>query len=286
MTLRKRCLPAGWYPQHETQIRDFLSQIPLEVSCRTGLAAAVPHAGWFYSGPIAAAAIAALNPEVDTLVLIGGHLPSGSSPLFAEEDGAVTPLGTLIIDHEYRDLLKSAFISSIFPQGTKPDRYQDNTIEVLLPMASYFFPTSRILPFRLPNEIRAFEAGTILAQIGKTLGRKTAVIGSTDLTHYGANYGFAPYGQGKKALDWVREVNDKAFIQSVIQGLPEQILERADQDRSACSVGAVLGTLGFAQAMGSTKGELLGYGTSAGTIDREQECPDSFVGYAGIVWNT
>ncbi|MDR3167291.1 MAG: AmmeMemoRadiSam system protein B, partial [Treponema sp.] len=95
--------------------------------------------------------------------------------------------------------------------------------------------------------------------------------------------GFSPRGRGKKALDWVRDINDAAFIQAVLEGDADKVLRRAEGDRSACSAGAVLGTMGFARAAGVNKARLLAYGTSAdaGSAD---EVPDSFVGYGALGW--
>ncbi|MDR1986739.1 MAG: AmmeMemoRadiSam system protein B [Treponema sp.] len=282
MTLRKRALPQGWYPQDADQIRSFLAALPRQT--RPARAAVAPHAGWAYSGAIAAAAAAALDPQADTVVVIGGHLPAGLPPLFAEEDGFASPLGNMEMDRELRDLVKNELPVKRFPRGTASDRYQDNTVEVLIPMVHYFFPQSWLLWVRLPAEIAAFEAGKILYHAGKSLNRNLAVLGSTDLTHYGDHYDFSPMGTGKKALDWVREVNDPRFIATLLEGNPERILERALEDRSACSTGAVLGALGFAQAAGADTGALLAYGTSADAGGPDQEVPGSFVGYAALGW--
>jgi AmmeMemoRadiSam system protein B len=241
------------------------------------LAAAIaPHAGWYYSGKIAAAAVSALDREAETAVVLGGHLPEGMPPLFAEEDGVRTPLGNMTIDTELRDRLKKEL-------GGKPDRYQDNTVEVLLPMVRFFLPRAKLLWLRFPAELASFEAGTAIAGAGKALGRKLVVLGSTDLTHYGDNYGFSPRGGGKKALQWVREVNDRAFIGAVEEGAPEKILQRAELDRSSCSAGAVLGALGYAQAVNAAPARLLAYGTSADAAGTPGgEVPGSFVGYAAF----
>jgi AmmeMemoRadiSam system protein B len=284
LRIRKRSLPVGWYPQDGEEVRHFLDRLPQDAHPQSALASVAPHAGWFYSGKIAARAVSVLNPGADTVVILGGHLPAGMPPLFVEEEGITTPLGPLEIDGEFRGLLRKEYADSIFSQGTAADWYQDNTIEVLLPLVAYFFPQVRLVLLRLPNEMASFEAGKTIAQIGASLGRKLVVLGSTDLTHYGANYEFSPQGTGKKALDWVREVNDHAFIQAVIEGFPETVLERAEQDKSACSVGAVLGTLGFAQVQSANRGELLVYGTSADVNPRDQEVLESFVGYAALAW--
>jgi AmmeMemoRadiSam system protein B len=282
MTLRKRALTQGWYPENAEAIRDFLAPIPRPA--RYARAAVAPHAGWVYSGAIAAASVAALDPQADTVAVIGGHLPAGIPPLFAEEDAFASPLGNMEMDQELRALLRKELCGKQFPRGTAPDRYKDNTVEVLMPLVHYFFPQAWVLWFRLPAEIASFEAGKLLYQAGKSLNRNLVALGSTDLTHYGVQYDFSPQGTGRAALDWVREVNDRRFIDALIQGKEEPILERALEDRSACSVGAALGALGFAQAGGAGTGELWAYGTSADRSGPEQEPPDSFVGYAALGW--
>jgi AmmeMemoRadiSam system protein B len=239
------------------------------------LAAVAPHAGWFYSGAIAVRAVSALRKETETVVIIGGHLPAGMPVLFFDEEGVETPLGTMLIDGE----LRASLVKEL---DGKADRYQDNTVEVLLPMARYFFPHARLLALRLPAELASFEAGKRIAALGRMLKRRLAVLGSTDLTHYGVNYDFMPQGSGKNALRWVRQVNDAAFIEAVQEGDPAVVLAQAEEERSACSAGAVLGALGFARAMDAEAAELLAYGTSADAAGRD--IPDSFVGYAALAW--
>ena len=274
MNLRKPRLPGGWYPRSADGISCFFETIRAE-NPGGALAAAAPHAGWSYSGAIAARAMLSLERDVETVVIIGGHLPAGFSPLIAGEDAAITPLGEMPLD---RDL--GAEVSRAL--GCRPDHSADNTVEVLVPMARYLFPRAQLLWLRFPADSGSFEAGRELARIAERLGRKLAVLGSTDLSHYGAHYGFMPRGEGGQALVWVREVNDARFIAAVKSGDPEAVLRRAEEDRSACSAGAVLGALGFALERGAGNAELLAYGTSAdqspGTV------PDSFVGYGAFCW--
>jgi AmmeMemoRadiSam system protein B len=250
-----------------------LSEFSGAGAAKSSVAAIAPHAGWYYSGRIAAAAVSTLDREAETVVVLGGHLPAGMPLLFAEEDAVSGPLGNMPIDTELREALRKE-------TGGREDRYQDNTVEVLLPMVRFFLPRAKLLWLRLPAELDSFETGKLIAGAGKALGRKLAVLGSTDLTHYGDNYGFSPRGGGKRALQWVRDHNDRAFIDAVEAGAPEKILERAESDQSSCSVGAVLGALGYAQAQNCAPARLLAYGTSADLSG--DEVPGSFVGYAAF----
>jgi AmmeMemoRadiSam system protein B len=209
-------------------------------------------------------------------------LPPGIPPLFALEDAVETPLGPLEIDAPLRDALFDAL-------GGAPDRSGDNTVEVLLPMVKYFFPQAKLLWLRLPAEEASFKAGKALARTAASLGREILVLGSTDLTHYGVTYGFTPRGNGEKALDWVRNVNDRRFIAAVEAGDPAAVLARAEGERSACSAGAILGVMGYAaerrEGAAGAGGELIAYGTSADAARGEGEKPpDSFVGYGAFRW--
>ena len=279
MNLRAESLPPGWYPRNPEEIRRFLTGLPGKGAGEKALAALSPHAGWYYSGNIAAAAISALDPETETLVIFGGHLPRGVSPLFAEEDGVRTPLGPLVIDGELREAVRKEIPG-------REDRFRDNTVEVLLPMVRFYLPRTKILWLRLPSEESSFEAGRIVAGVIGSLGRRGAALGSTDLTHYGENYGFTPHGRGPEALKWVREVNDRGFIEAVEDGSPQAVLSHAERNGSACSAGAVLGVLGWAGALGAGPARLLEYGTSADIhgMPVSGGGVESFVGYAALGW--
>jgi len=271
MNFRESCLPPGWYPRNPDEISRFLSGF-------TGgsvSAAIAPHAGWFYSGKIAARAAAALDRSADTVVVIGGHLPNGYPPLFAMEDAVNTPLGSMTIDAELRETLYKEIKGS-------SDQYPDNTVEVLLPMVRFFMPNAHLLWVRLPADMSSFDSGKTLAATAKILGRKIAVLASTDLTHYGPNYRYTPKGCGPQALKWVKEINDRKFIEAVEAGDPPLVLERAEADLSSCSAGAVLGAMGYASAINAGPARLLEYGTSADVTADTEAIPDSFVGYAAI----
>ncbi|MDR2964849.1 MAG: AmmeMemoRadiSam system protein B [Treponema sp.] len=280
MQIREYSLPQGWFPRNPDDISGEISGYLKGFACPAAdsLACLAPHAGWYYCGRLMALSCASLKKDVRTIAVIGGHLPANYPALFAMEDAARTPFGILPIDKELRYQLMNKIDS--LSCGCAEDRYKDNTIEVLLPMVHYFFPEADLLWLRLPASLDAYEAGKLLSKTAKKLGKLIAVIGSTDLTHYGSNYGFSPHGSGEKALHWVRDNNDACFIKAVESGSPEEVLLCAEKDSSSCSAGAVLGAMGFAAAEGLNSAKLLEYTTSA-DVDKGRP-PDSFVGYASM----
>ena len=186
MQIRDYSLPMGWYPRDGEAVSAFLSEF--DTVKRSSRAAIMPHAGWYYSGRTAALGAASLQRDAETVVILGGHLGAENPPLFAMEDAVRTPFGSMPIDADLRSALSKEI-------GGAKDGYRDNTVEVLLPMAHYFFPKANLLWLRLPAALESFESGKTISRIAAKLNRKIAVFGSTDLTHYGRNYGFSPQGK-------------------------------------------------------------------------------------------
>jgi hypothetical protein len=122
--------------------------------------------------------------------------------------------------------------------------------------------------------------GRALTELALTQGKTIKIFGSTDLTHYGPNYGFSPQGRGDQALDWVRQENDKGFIDAVLTMDETALLDHAARNQSACSAGAAAAAVAACQALGSSRAHLLDYYTSADIMRN-----DSFVGYAGFIFS-
>jgi len=277
MQIREYSLPQGWYPRDPEEVKGTISRFLAgkDISCNSRCAVS-PHAGWYYSGRIASIGAASLERDAETVAVIGGHLSANSPVLFAMEDAVRTPFGAMQIDKELRASLKKDL-------DGEEDKFRDNTVEVLMPLVHYFFPKAMLLWIRLPAAVSSYEAGKTISRVSKKLNRKIDVLGSTDLTHYGRNYGFMPQGSGRQALRWVSEVNDANFIKAVEGGNSNEVLLRAEKDFSACSAGAVLGAMGFADDGKLGGAKLLEYGTSA-DVQSEDTIPDSFVGYASMAF--
>lgn len=275
---RKALLPGGWYPSDRAVVERLYAEWTEGFESRDSISSIAPHAGWTFSGFLAARAVAALA-EADTIAIVGGHLSQGSPILYGIEPKFETAAGDLDADGELLGALFSELRDSGVPSPV-PDEYVDNSVEVLLPLIKTGRKGARILWLRSPPNYSAKELGAALGRASNTLGKRVACVGSTDLTHYGPAYGFMPAGRGAEAEKWVRAVNDKAFIDALLDMNCETALARAVKKGSACSAGAAVTSLAFGIERGATTARLLGYSTSLDVSRAE-----SFVGYAALAFS-
>ena len=273
---RKRVLPMGWYPEREDQVLDILRKWEMMPSGSDrkadGAAAIVPHAGWFFSGDIAFRTIAMLNKQVDTVVVVGGHLPPGAEPVCYNYKQLETPLGPLDVD---TDFLEDLFRIHSF----QPETGADNTVEIQLPFIKYLFPDSTVVAIRTGADNESISLGKDIYHTAQKLNRSVVVIGSTDLTHYGDTYHFTPHGYGEKALSWMKNSNDKRIIEEMAAMNGENVIDLGNTAKAACSSGAAVCALTYAGETGRKRGYPLFYKTSYDVYPG-----DSFVGYAGIYY--
>jgi len=282
MNVRKADFAGSWYPGTESECLRAIEQFSRDaVSCPDAGKATggiVPHAGWFFSGQIACNVIACVckTMKPETWVVLGGHLRVSDHFYIMKEGGWSTPIGVLPIDSELAEAVGSLHRFSV---ETEILHSQDNTIELQLPFLKYFTPDSMILPVGIPPTRDGLEMGQRIAEASKKLGRQTAVLGSTDLTHYGYNFGFAPEGFGEAAVDWVTSHNDRRMVDLIVRMDAEKILEEAAASHNACCAGAVAAAVSASEFLGAVKGVELKYATS---YDKHKN--DSFVGYVGVVF--
>jgi len=283
MKVRQSILAGSWYPDTagavKREIDDFIGDPAVRsVAGKPLVGGIVPHAGWYFSGAIACNVIRSLTegPAPDAVILFGMHLHSTSPCHIMKEGGWETPLGVLEIEETITGELCRRFN---FRVETTERFTRDNTIEVQLPFVKHFFPEARIVPIGVPPSDKALEIARAAAEIARENNLTVRVIGSTDLTHYGVNYGFMPEGRGQAALDWVRQTNDKKVIDAMLAMDPSRVIQEALANHNACCGGAAAAAIEAARALGAEKAETIAYATS-----HDKHPGNSFVGYVGIVF--
>ncbi|MBM4237170.1 MAG: AmmeMemoRadiSam system protein B, partial [Euryarchaeota archaeon] len=220
--MRHPAVAGKFYPGREKDLREeirncFLSllgpgSVPeLSSGERKIVGAVVPHAGYTFSGPIAAHVYAAIARDgfPETFVIIGpNHNAIGSAVAMTTED-FVTPLGTCEVDKEMVGELERWF-------DIDPIAHQyEHSIEVQLPFIQYFSDKVKLLPISmaLQDYETAKEAGSQLRDV--IWDRDVVVIASTDFSHYVAE------GVAKKkdaeVIDQILRLNPKGVYDTVLQ---------------------------------------------------------------------
>ncbi|MHC5157383.1 MAG: AmmeMemoRadiSam system protein B [Planctomycetota bacterium] len=261
-------------------LRDLKTELPDPI-----VAAIVPHAGWVFSGELAATAFKAIqqaNQHVDTFVIFGAaHRYFGGGAVVYDSGAWETPLGQIEIDTELASLIvdKGAIADPNAHRG-------EHSIEVQVPFIQHLFPNAKIVPIIVPVADFDHKFGTHVGQlIHKHKDKKVVCIASTDLTHYGPRYGFCPEGTGEAALKWAREVNDMEFIDLALRMEADRLLEVALEKGNACGPAAVATVVATAKAMGRICGILLGHTTSSDImLQKFNQSSEESVGYAAIVF--
>jgi AmmeMemoRadiSam system protein B len=283
MQPRRSTFAGSWYPDGETACRQQIEAFLREDFDHADLprppqAGIVPHAGWFFSGAIACHVIQALgaNAAPDAVVLFGMHMLPDQQPAIMDRGSWETPLGILPVAETLAAYLTERFRFAI---ETPRDPNRDNTIELQLPFVRYFFGETPILPIGVPPAKTALDIGRAVVAGARELGLDLKVIGSTDLTHYGPNYGFTRHGRGSAAEAWVRDENDRRFIEAALGLNPEAVIAEALQHQNACCAGAAAAAIQAGLDLGVSQGVLMVHTTSY-----EKSPGDSMVGYAGLAF--
>lgn len=290
MRTRKPIVAGQFYPgQHSSCVADIEEclearalSVPLPETIVAGI---VPHAGWTFSGNLAAMVFSAVkkrHKEIQTFIIFGAaHGYFGPMPALDDSDFWETPLGDVAVDTDLAERLLNQKLAVSNPSTHR----NEHSIEVQVPFVKYLFPDAKILPIVVPPSEKAIVLGQAIGDIIKQTGKTIVCIGSTDLTHYGPRYGFTRAGIGSEALEWAHNTNDQDFIDFALKMEPKGLLESAAKNGNACGPGAAAAAIAAAKKLGKTKGILLAHTNSnevmlykMGTTSAES------VGYTAIVF--
>ena len=227
-----------------------------------------PHAGYMYSGPIAANSYYAISSrEPDLVVIIGpNHWGVGCNIATMKEAVWKTPLGDIEVDSQAAVEINKA--SKIIELDLF-SHTRDHSLEVQLPMLQEVYSHKfKILPIIMidQNYNSAKEVGQAIAKIANN--KKIVIIGSSDFTHYEEN-SFA-------------HKQDMALIEPILTMDVDRFYRILQENQvSACGYGAIASTIIACKELGASKGTLERYATS-GDITGEK---NSVVGYASIIFS-
>ena len=253
----------------------FLAQARAPLSSTAPAAIIVPHAGYIYSGQIAADAYnQARGHKYDLIILMGpNHTISGFEGIsvFAGK-GYQTPLGLCEIDKEGTRALISADPQIVFEPRVHE---QEHSLEVQIPFIQTLFPDTPLI---------AAVIGTPRAELCHHFGeniktlfaeKKILLIASTDLSHY-PEYSVA-MEMDSQTLSAILTLDETTFL-DVMKGPAEPV---PSLSTLACGKGPILTLLAAVPGWGVREGSLVSKANSGDCLLGD---PDRVVGYGAVAF--
>lgn len=275
--VRRPAVAGSFYPRDKDELQklvkdSFLHPLgpgKLPPSPATGakvVAVVAPHAGYVYSGPVAAYSylhVSSLRKPDLIIIVAPNHYGVGSGVSAYSSGVWETPLGTMRVDQEAaEELANETGIVDFDPAAHR----LEHSLEVQLPFLQTLYGDSvSFLPvsisFQDKETTQSLAAG--VAKLART--RRTVLVASSDLTHY------EPAEQARK--------KDMALLSEVLKMDTESFYSTLEKlEITACGFGAISAIMQASKLLGLKEGELLKYASSGDTTGDTAQV----VGYAAV----
>lgn len=283
--MRHAVVEGQFYPADKTALKSmidgFFSKLEIaSVKDKPVKVGIVPHAGYVFSGKCAAFLYKQLrNSEFDTFIILGtNHSGLGEKIAFSIDDFD-NVFGKVESDMDVFEELVVKMKHNKFNVGVSEEAHKyEHSIEVQIPFLQQVTSKFKIVPVLL-RDLSVMEIeniGKIISNLVKEQekkGKKIFVLASSDFTHYGKSYGFAPF---KESLRDNLYKLDGVAIDKILELDVEGFYGKARQT-TICGFNAVSVAVSVAKNLG-LKGEKLCYYTSGDVLNKW----DNVVGYASI----
>ena len=276
--IRLPAVAGAFYPGSPSQLRrtitKLLDSVPDIRPAGKIVAAVAPHAGYSYSGEVAAYTHKLLSTvHFDTLIIIGHDTYRNAVAFTCPFDYFQTPLGKMQVDREMTAKMHQ------FNQGIKAHRSfhaRDHTVEVHLPFLQVLGRQCKIIPILFGNptvESCRILSDAILATAGK---RTVFVLASTDMSHY------PPYESAREVDNATLEVLWSLDVSKLFTHLAKQetLTFVPNLQTAMCAKGAVGTAILFARAHGADHAQILRYANSGDIPGGDKR---SVVGYSSVL---
>jgi len=238
----------------------------------------VPHAGFIYSGEIAAHSYYELanNGFADTFIILGpNHTGMGSGVSIMTEGFWETPLGRVTINKNLAENLCTGIIDK------DPDAHvHEHSIEVQIPFLQYIAKSKDFdfvpICMSMQDIETTLEIGEIIARAIEKSDKKVVIIASSDFSHVGFNYMSMPPENVR--VDEYAKKQDELAIEKILKLDAEGLIKTVQENNiTMCGYGPVGSMITACKKLNAKKAELLKYGTSY-----EVHPSTSCVGYGAI----
>ncbi len=277
--IREAHVAGSFYPAEPSELRAIIEKLLTEATVPARVdkprILICPHAGYPYSGPIAASAFRLIQGQsYDRVVVIGfTHQAPFSGSSVDSRTAYATPLGNIPVDTEAVRFLKESFKTS--PDAAhaairsleEAHNTKEHSLEVMLPFLQSALGSFKLVPVIMGSATAADAKTLATALAALATHGDTLFVFSTDLSHY------HPYDEARRI--------DERTLNAILFETPLAV-ERlfAKGQIEACGRGPILAGLFLSEKLGFPERALINYANSGDTTGRR----DSVVGYGAAVF--
>lgn len=265
--IRQATVAGLFYPEKRTELEHQLAEFMPSVTERLRATAVVlPHAGYIYSGSVAGEVVAQIEVPKRVILLGPNHQGNGHAVAVTGAATWQTPLGSVPIASELRDLLLQRLPGLVVDE--RPHE-REHSLEVLLPFLQYQQPDLEIVPIALGHQLGLDDCKALaeaLSSVIRDLPDELLLVASSDMNH------FLPAEQNARV--------DALAIKAMTDFDPRELYEVVVENRiSMCGVLPVVTAMYAASGLGAQQCRLIRYAHS-GQVGGDN---NRVVGYAGMI---
>lgn len=190
-------LAGQWYPAGERALRDDIAERIQGITVvrkKNVCAAVVPHAGYRYSGRVAAGVFLRIDPtRFERVVVMGPSHYVGMHNRVSVPDAThfLTPLGELRVDTEFVARMRKLPFVACLPEA----HAREHSDQIQLPLIQACLSSSVPVVCVVCGQFDATNLLSAAASFKDLLDDRTLVVASSDFTHYGESYGYVPFNK-------------------------------------------------------------------------------------------
>ncbi len=229
-------------------------------------ACVVPHAGYAYSGHVAAAVFSRIAIPKKIIVIGVRHQPRGEALAIVSDGAWRTPLGDAPIDRALALRLRAACPTL---QEDHVAHSREHSLEVEIPFLQEMQPEFTFVPLAIGSTKwqELVRVGEGVAEVLSGSEEEILLVTSSDMNHY--------------EEEEITRRKDQRAIECMLRVDARGLYEVCQRERiSMCGLGPAIVTLTALKRLQVKSGELLKYATS-GELSGDY---DAVVGYAGIIF--
>jgi AmmeMemoRadiSam system protein B/AmmeMemoRadiSam system protein A len=240
--IRESALAGSWYPADPKALQetvDGLLDAAATTRTRSGeiRALMVPHAGYAYSGKIAAAAYALVRGRhyERVIVLAPSHFSAFKGLSIADVDAYTTPLGQIALDQEAVAALRKSNLVTTDPTA----HVREHSIEIELPLLQRTLaPGWKLVPI-LVGVLAEGDYPAAADLLRPLADEHTLVVVSSDFTHYGPRFGYMPFPPDDQVAQEIQGLDDGAIEQILARDGPGLLKYQAKTGITVCGYRAL-----------------------------------------------